>query len=259
MTGERPGEVFDRLAEDYAAARPTYPDALFEAIWHRLPRRWAKQPRCLDVAAGTGAVTVSLLTRGARVAAFDPAIGMLGQARARAGDRAGWLGVVAARAEALPVVGRAAHLATVAQAYHWLAESPALDELARVLYPDGVLAILWNISQADDFSDEVWSLVEEMNPGHKRPVRDEKRLTPEALAGHPAFRVEAPLEFPHTRRLSIEAYVRYAMSWSFVGGALGGAERARFSRRLRAILARHRGSEMIEERLVAVAHIARRQ
>ncbi|CAN5322389.1 class I SAM-dependent methyltransferase [soil metagenome] len=255
---DRPTAVFGPLADDYAAARPGYPDALFEALWMRVPSHAGRAQLVLDVAAGTGAATAPLVARGARTLALAPTISMLLHARNRLGREPHWLGAVAGRAEALPVATGVADAGVVAQAFHWLDETASLAEIARVLRPRGLLAVLWNIAEEDAFIREVWEVVEAMNPGHKRPVTVEKRRTPEALAAHPAFTVLPPQEFAHVRRLTADEYVRYAFSWSYVGGALGPAERTDFERQLRALFARHHEGVRVE-RLVAVAHFARRR
>ncbi|HUP00674.1 MAG TPA: class I SAM-dependent methyltransferase [Gemmatimonadota bacterium] len=267
---ERPGQVFGPLADDYVAARPGYPPQLFAAMWERLgsvsgdsraagAREPAHAVRILDVGAGTGAATASLLAGGASVLAVEPALPMLDHARAQMGRSAGWIGGVAGRGEALPIKEAWADVVTVAQAFHWLEEAAALAEFARALKPGGLLAILWNIAQADDFTREVWRLVERLNPGHKRPVHVEKRHTPESLAAHALFSVELPQEFAHARRLTVDEYVRYALSWSYVGGALAPPEQRVFERELRGIFERRHGRESREERLLAVAHFARRR
>src|SRR5919106_2287573 len=75
--GEKPTEVFGPLAEDYARFRPSYPDALFDALFARLGD---PSGTVLDAGAGTGKATGSLLRRGARVVALEPNRSMLAQA-----------------------------------------------------------------------------------------------------------------------------------------------------------------------------------
>lgn len=250
--------VFGALADEYAAARPGYPEALFDALWERLSGV-VERPVVLDVAAGAGAATRVLAVRPARVVALDPSVPMLIHARRAAAGAAGWRGAVAACAEALPVVSASADAVTVAQAFHWFDPDPALEELARVLRSGGVLALLWNIQEADPFMDAVWELVEESCPGHKRPVSRGMRRPPEALRVHPEFTLEPPLEFEQVRRLTADEYVRFAFSWSYVGGALEGAERSAFERRLRALYGSHHGAGPRTDAFVSVVHFARRR
>ena len=250
-----PTEIFGPLAQDYARFRPSYPDALFDALASRVA---GLRGHTLDVGSGTGVAASPLLARGARVVALEPNPHMLAKARHRLSGSEGWVGAVAGRAESLPIATGAASCVTVAQAFHWFEPGPALAEMARVLMPEGVLALLWNVTVPDAFTDEVRDLISRYNPGYGRPVTRSMLATPEALAHHVAFSVERPAEFLHERAMTEDAYVGYAFSWSYCGGALSAAARIPFESELRVAIRRHHPSGAWVERLVAVAHFARR-
>lgn len=254
MTDAPPTEVFGPLAEDYARFRPVYPEPLFDAIWERLR---TERPVALDLAAGAGAATAALVAHGARAVAVEPALAMLGHAPKQLAR--GWLAGVSARAEALPFADGVADLVTVAQGFHWFEPDEALTEIARVLVSGGALAVFWNIVLPDDFAHDVGDLIGRWNTGYGRPVTNRMRATPGALATHPAFEVDPPLEFLHKRTMEADRYVGYAFSWSYVGGALAPADRAPFERELRALIARHHGETPWQERFAAVLHLARRR
>ena len=82
--------------------------------------------------------------------------------------------------------------------------------------------------------------------------------TPTSLTGHPAFAVEPPAEFYHEREIVADDYVGYAFSWSYCGGALSVGQRAPFERELRGVIRNHHPTGEWRERLIAVAHFARR-
>ncbi|MFC1430811.1 class I SAM-dependent methyltransferase [Streptacidiphilus sp. N1-3] len=131
---------FGAVAADYQAARPSYPQALFDAI-EELTGRPLKGARVLDVGAGTGISTRLLRDRGADVVAVEPTPGMAAQFRANSPD----IPLVSADGHALPFPDGSADLVSYAQAFHWTTPEQSVPEARRVLRPDGALALWWNI------------------------------------------------------------------------------------------------------------------
>jgi trans-aconitate methyltransferase len=89
--------AFDAAAEEYDAARPSYPAGLYALVESRCGGLAAKT--VADGGAGTGVVTRQLIDRGARVVPFDPGAGML----RRAVTRTPGLRAVVADAAAVPL------------------------------------------------------------------------------------------------------------------------------------------------------------
>jgi SAM-dependent methyltransferase len=135
----RRGSSFGTVARAYAQYRPDYP---IGAV------RWALAPagpdpaglRVLDLGAGTGKLTATLLGLGARVTAVEPDEAMLGELRRRCPQARALHG----SAEAIPLPDAAADAVVCGQALHWFDMDRALPEIARVLVPGGALAGLWN-------------------------------------------------------------------------------------------------------------------
>lgn len=94
--------------------------------------------RVLDLGCGTGRLAAALAERGVKVWGVDPSAEMLAQARAAVGGR---VGLKQGRAEALPFKDAWFERAVLRLAVHLLDRRRALPELARVLAPDGRLAI----------------------------------------------------------------------------------------------------------------------
>ncbi|QPF75773.1 class I SAM-dependent methyltransferase [Roseateles sp. DAIF2] len=134
------GAIFGPKVRDYAASRPDYPAALFEALAGWLP---ARDARIADIGAGTGLLTAGLLARGWRVDAIEPNEEMRAACDAWLGGRAGYRSQ-AGRAEALPLAEGSLDLLTAAQAFHWFEIEAARAEALRVLKPDGAVALIWN-------------------------------------------------------------------------------------------------------------------
>ena len=126
---------FASVAESYERSRPGYPD---DAV------SWLAGTDPLDVVdlgAGTGKLTRSLVALGHRVTAVEPLPEMLAHLR----DAVPEVTAVEGGAEAIPLPDASADIVTVAQAFHWFDHGPALDEIARVLRPGGRVALIWNV------------------------------------------------------------------------------------------------------------------
>jgi SAM-dependent methyltransferase len=125
---------FDRAAEEYERARSEYPPAVLDVL------RLGADAEVLDVGAGTGKLTRLLTQRYRRVIAVEPLDGMRGilervvpEAESHAGS-----------AEAIPLPDASVDGVFAGQAFHWFANDRAVVEMARVLRPGGVLALVWN-------------------------------------------------------------------------------------------------------------------
>jgi SAM-dependent methyltransferase len=95
----------------------------------------------LDLGAGTGKLTQVLAARYARVIAVEP----LDELRALLAVRVPGAEVRAGAAEAIPLDDASVDAVFAGQAFHWFANDTAVGEIARVLRPGGVLALLWNV------------------------------------------------------------------------------------------------------------------
>jgi SAM-dependent methyltransferase len=127
---------FGAAASAYAEHRPDYAQAAVRWALERAPG-----PRVLDLGAGTGKLTATLVELGAEVVAVEPDPAMLAElyrtlprVRARQGT-----------AEALPLPDASVDAVLAGNALHWFDMSVAGPEIARVLTPGGILAGLWNV------------------------------------------------------------------------------------------------------------------
>lgn len=128
---------FSRVAETYAAARPDYPAALFDALATHVP----DHRRAWDCATGTGQAATSLAERFELVVATDASRRQIEQGRAHPRIR-----YLAAAAEASPLKDNAFSLVTVAQALHWLDVERFHAEVRRVVVRGGVIAV-WSYNR----------------------------------------------------------------------------------------------------------------
>ena len=133
------GSSFGAAAAAYAEHRPGYAEA---AVRWALSPVGAREPlRVLDLAAGTGKLTATLVRLGAQVTAVEPDPEMLAEFRREHGSVRSLPGT----AEDIPLPGASVDAVLVGQAMHWFDLDRAVPEIARVLTPGGVLAALWNV------------------------------------------------------------------------------------------------------------------
>jgi SAM-dependent methyltransferase len=129
---------FGAVADAYERSRPSYPE---EALDWLLPPGARK---VLDLGAGTGKLTRSLVARGLEVVAVEPTPGMREQfARVLPGVE-----LLDGTGESIPLPDGSVDAVLMAQAWHWVDPDTASPEVARVLRPGGTLGLLWNVRDA---------------------------------------------------------------------------------------------------------------
>jgi SAM-dependent methyltransferase len=210
---------FGLVAKEYERGRPEWPEAVTDAAG--LPA----EATVLDLAAGTGKLTRLLVRRFARVLAVEPdpamraeLVRLVPQAEALAGE-----------AEAIPLGDDSVDAVFVAQAFHWFDVRPAIDEVARVLRPDGTLVLVW-ILPADGGLLPDGLVPEDMDTGVKR-WREE-------FAGYFSGSQFGPFGgecIEHEQVVSREDAIAYFASVSWVS-SMPDDRRADFFRRLERVL-----------------------
>lgn len=131
----RRASAFGAVADTYARVRPGYPP---EAIAWLLPDG---AQRVLEIGAGTGALSRSLVALGLEVVAVEPDPAM----RRVLVERVPGADVRAGRAEDLPLGDGEVDAVLGAQMWHWVEARAGTAEVARVLRPGGILGLLWNL------------------------------------------------------------------------------------------------------------------
>lgn len=228
---ERRGRAtsFGDVADAYERARPGYPE---DAV------RWlvGAEPRdVVDLGAGTGKLTRSLVALGHRVTAVEPLPEMIAHLLAAAP------GVTAVQggAEAIPLEAESADVVVAAQAFHWFDHGPALREIARVLRPGGSIALVWNTR--DDREPWVAQLSEEVLGSEGLEERDAAAPVTESGLFEP---VERAL-FPHAQCLDREGLVDLVLSRSYCA-VMTSAERAPLLDRVERLFDEHAVDGLVE-------------
>lgn len=223
---------FERGADDYVAARPGYPPALVDLLCAELGL--GPGTDVLDLAAGTGKLTVDLVARGAGVIAVEPVDAM----RERLLRDVAGVEVRDGTAEALPLDDASVSLVTVAQAFHWFDGPAALAEIRRVLRPGGGLALIWNVR--DETVGWVRALGEIKGDTDGGPPYDHHQdvdwdAVVGAAGGYSAYREDW---FPNWQDATVETVVGRTASTSWIS-ALPDDRREAVLDQVRDLLARH--------------------
>lgn len=134
-TREKRGRSFGPVAEAYERARPGYPADVVGWLVGDDPLD------VVDLGAGTGKLTRSLVALGHRVTAVEPLPEMIAQLRTAVPG----VTTLEGGAEAIPLESACADAVVAAQAFHWFDHDPALREIARVLRPGGRIGLVWNM------------------------------------------------------------------------------------------------------------------
>ena len=207
---------FERAAGEYERARPSYPQAVLDAL--------PSSGTIVDVAAGTGKLTRQLP---GDVIAVEPIAAM----RSIAATFAPTVGGVA---EALPLRGACADAVTVAQAFHWFDAPRALAEIARVVRPGGTLLLVWN--ERDNtvpWVAEMTAIIHAHDPGDAYETDIDQ---PTLVARSGAFTPLVKVEVANPQRSTIDTVVDRARSTSYVAAA-GEAVVEQVARDVRAVVA----------------------
>jgi len=190
---------FAGVADAYERSRPGYPE---DAV------RWLVGVEPLDIVdlgAGTGKLTRSLVALGHRVTAVEPLPEMIAHLRAAVPEAT----AVEGGAEAIPLTAGSTDVVTAAQAFHWFDHGPALREIARVLRPGGWVALVWNTR--DDGEPWVAQLSEEAIGSETVEERDVAVPVEESNL----FKTVERASFPYVQRLDREGLVDLVLSRSY--------------------------------------------
>jgi len=149
---------FGAAAADYHRARTGYTEDDVAWALGLSDGRTAARLRVLDLAAGTGRLTLALLAAGVGAGgavgtayAVEPDPGMRAEFARQVPP--GLVRLHDGTAEAIPLPDASVDAVVVGSAFHWFDPSRALPEIARVLRPGGTLTALW--TQPDEEVDWV--------------------------------------------------------------------------------------------------------
>jgi SAM-dependent methyltransferase len=210
MDWEAQRTSFGEFASAYDAYRPEWPAAT--AAWLTGTEDGGPAAGAaldvLDLGAGTGKLTRSLVAAGHRVTAVDVSDGMLAVLAARLPE----VRTVQASAEELPLPDASFDVVTVAQAWHWFDPSVVAAQCARVLRPGGQLAVGWHLhAPAEPLDAQVRALVGSSEYQDRSAIQNRTALELPA----PFAEIERTT-FDHELRTTPEGLAAVVSTWSYV-------------------------------------------
>jgi SAM-dependent methyltransferase len=235
---------FDAWAGEYDRFRPGYPDELFTTIAERLSL--PKQPRVVDVGAGTGRASLAMAALGWRVTAVEPGKSMLDLLHSRATDDGLIIATRQASAEATGLDPASADLVTAAQSFHWFETGRALMEIARITRPSGGVALFWNVRDAKrspflaDYAELLRRSTDSTeDPGVGRYESGGREETYHAIATSRAFEAPELVELHQEVMMTPGEFTGMVFTASYVRVGLTPERQERLRGELRALLEQH--------------------
>ena len=200
-------EVFSAKSDRYAEFRPSYPDALYEAlVSHCRSRRLA-----WDCATGSGQALDGLRPRFARIVATDASFNQLHQS-----SRGKNVDLVCSRSETPAIASGGIDFVSIAQALHWF-DLPAFYSAVREVTSQGAIIAAWTYGLIS-VSPELDNLINHLYWDVVGPYwAVNRKLVDEAYANvdWPFDEIAFP-EVDMTDEWTVDHFVGYLNTWSAV-------------------------------------------
>jgi SAM-dependent methyltransferase len=132
---------FNQAASLYEKARPGYPDALFEDIIEF--SKISEDGKILEIGCGTAQATLPFAKRGYSIQCIELGVNLASIAKQNL-SRYPKVQVIVDNFEEYPLEEKNFDLVISATAFHWIDPEVGYQKTAKVLKPEGTLALFWN-------------------------------------------------------------------------------------------------------------------
>ena len=134
-------DKFGTQVKEYDKYRTTYPKEFYDYVFRISKIENAKD--ILDLGCGTGKSTEPLYRKGLNLVGCDHDKRMLEQAKENARHQDLPIKYVLGNSESLPFGEEVFDIVNVGNAFHWFANLESVQEIKRILRPNGLLFIHW--------------------------------------------------------------------------------------------------------------------
>ena len=235
MAGKQAAALnWNKASQDYAAHRPGYPDDYFTLL--KLSGIGHAGQRILDIGSGTGALAIPFARQGAQVTAVDLSEGQLNEAREKAAKLAVDIRFIVSGAEDAPVEPGHFHAVTASMCWGYFHPTRIVEQVKRVLSPDGQLlisSIVWQ--ENDEVTRRTNALLAKYNDQFsKRYDERDSAVVPEW--SRDGFRLKTYHHYQTQLPFTRESWRGRMRATKFIGAALPQAQVEAFDRELAAAL-----------------------
>jgi SAM-dependent methyltransferase len=250
---------FEQTADLYERYRPSYPEAIFDAV--RAYADLAPDDAILEVGAGTGRATVHLARWGKPMIVIEPAPAMADIARANVAEHA-HIEVRTSTFEGARLERYAFGLVAIARAFDWLDPATRVERIHDGLYAHGSVALIDNFQVLTDETRPFFERVQDVYLAHAPEIAHQgefpsaRDLPAHQFEGSPLFGELQRPEHPWEWTLSAEDYVGL-MSTHSPHATLHPDVRARLLAGIAELIDDEFGGS-VTEHYIAVAALARR-
>jgi ubiquinone/menaquinone biosynthesis C-methylase UbiE len=230
---------FSSAAELYQNVRPSYPNAM--TTWLLQELNLTSQSHVLDLGAGTGKFLPYLQHITEHITAVEPVTQMLAQLQQNFPE----VNSIQGKSEALPLAEHSVDAVLCAQSFHWFANLDALNEIYRVLTPQGQLGLVWN--QRDCKVPWVKALADHIAPLEKNTPRYHTEKWKKVFENQKLFDIVSLKVLPQQHIGTVEQVVsKRLLSTSFIA-ALDTDQQAKLKQQFEQIVYDYTGLQAHEQ------------
>jgi ubiquinone/menaquinone biosynthesis C-methylase UbiE len=227
---------FADLTDLYERYRPAYPQEAIAAIVQGLP----SDAVIADVGCGTSISSRQLAATGCQVIGIEPdeAMRRTAESAAALSPHADLMRFQHGTGELTKLDVESVDAVVCAQSFHWFDADAALAEFARILKPNGLLALMWNkVSRDDEFSAGYRAIMREAGAIARQRGRSLRLNNGTALFNSRHFANVRDLRFANVQMLDLDGVLGRARSASYF--PVKGPQRQHLEQELRNLFTLH--------------------